>query len=117
MYKAVREQQQYFGLKYKGEPRELSVKERKFYVEALYEEIEEYTKSKSLEEQYDAVLDILVFAIGLLSRHGFDPRGIREVTYANMRKIMGPNAHKRGQFELDLIKPDGWVGPDLRRFL
>ena len=37
----------------------------------------------------------------------------RRVNAANAAKELGPLT-KRGSFELDLVKPEGWTAPDLR---
>jgi len=116
MYKAVRAQHKYFGLLYHGLPRHLSPDEKVFYTKALREEVDEYGYAVSLEDEYDALLDVMVFALGALLRHGFEPQGIEEVVNANMQKIVGP-LDKRGGFKLDLQKPEGWQPPNLKKYL
>lgn len=117
MYDTVKKQHEKFGLLYSGAPRHLSQEEKMFYIEAIKEETMEYFQAQTLTDEYDAVLDILVFTIGLMLRHGFDPKGIQEVVRANMTKELGPNLGKRNDFQLDLFKPEGWKAPELGRFL
>ncbi len=112
MFNLVKKQHKKFGLEYDGGPRHLKKEEKAFYVEALLEEVREYEESNLAIDEYDAILDILVFALGALQRHGFDPKGIEAVVEANMKKELGPLT-KRGSFKLDLIKPEGWEPPDL----
>lgn len=76
----------------------------------------EYLMADNPLEEYDALLDILVFTLGTLERHGFPLDGIEEVIAANMQKVIGPNA-RRGGFELDLKKPEGWKAPDLSKYI
>jgi len=117
MYEEVKKQHKHFGLLYSGPARSLDIDEKYFYLDAMREEIEEYEASVDLEDEYDALLDLMVFAIGAMLRHGFSPDGIKEVVRANMQKELGPIDGKRQEFELDLRKPSGWTAPDLKKFL
>ena len=117
IYNLVRKQHQHFGLSYAGKPRHLDNKEKNFYIEALHEEIEEYNSAIDLEEEYDSLLDMLVFTLGAMQRHGFHIEGLEKVIEANMKKELGPIENKRNDFELDLRKPEGWEHPDLKEFL
>lgn len=116
IYESVKLQQAKFGLLYTGKPRHLSNEEKQFYITALKEEIQEYEEAKLLEDELDAILDILVFAVGAMLRHGFPEKAITEVVKANLKKEIGTN-EKRNDFQLDLIKPLGWEPPNLARFL
>jgi predicted HAD superfamily Cof-like phosphohydrolase len=116
IYDLVKCQLQHFNISYEGPARELSVEERRFRTCCMLEEVTEYLSSPTLEKQYDSLLDLLVFAIGTMVRQGFPIDGIVDVVQANLRKELGPLA-RRGDFELDLIKPDGWVPADLSRYL
>lgn len=111
----VREQHRAFGIAYEGEPRHLSLEEKRFRFACFSEESLEYLLAETLEEEYDALLDLLVFVFGTLERQGLPVDGIVDVVRANMMKELGPNG-KRGGFELDLRKPEGWQAPDLTRW-
>ena len=64
-------------------------------------------------KQYDALLDLIVFAVGTLERHGFPLLpGFTAVMSKNMQKEVGQNGNKRGGFKRDLVKPPGWTGPE-----
>ena len=117
LFTLVAKQQEHFGIRYNGKPRHLSNKEKLFYCNAFNEEVTEYFEAKTLEDEYDALIDLLIFAGGALLRHGFSPAGIEEVVNANMKKELGPIQGKREEFELDLKKPEGWQAPDLSRYL
>lgn len=109
----------HFGINYAGPPRHLSTEEREFRIACLREELQEYIEAGTLIEQYDALLDLIVFALGTLHRQGLPfIDGFTAVMSANMRKKVGGNA-KRGGFSIDLVKPEGFVGPEtaLRRIL
>jgi len=89
--------------------------ERKFRIEAMQEELDEYFVSMTKEDDLDAVVDLVVFALGTLERQGMldsFEEAFNRVMSANMQKELGPN-DKRGSFQLDLVKPEGWVAPDL----
>lgn len=116
MYEAVKNQHKHFDILYEGKPRHLDKDEKDFYFNCFLEEAHEYNDAVSFEEEYDAILDLLVFSLGAMLRHGFSPHGIREVVRANMEKVAGP-LEKRGNFKLDLQKPEGWKPPNLEKFL
>lgn len=117
IYKLVKLQHRKFGLTYTGKPRHLNTAEKDFYIEALNEEIEEYKNAIDLEEEYDSLLDLLVFTLGAMQRHGFKIEGLQKVVEANMKKELGPIENKRNDFQLDLRKPEGWEHPNLKEFL
>lgn len=111
----VKEQHRLFGINYDGEPRELSLEEKRFRFACFSEEALEYLLAETLEDEYDALLDLLVFVFGTMERQGLPIDGFLEVVQANMKKELGPNG-KRGGFELDLRKPEGWQPPDLTKW-
>ena len=102
-----------FDLDNKAGPTKLERDEKSFRVTALLEELNEYKNATSLVDEYDALLDLIVFAVGTLERQGFPLlEGFEAVMHANMAKQVGQNAEKRGGFKRDLVKPYGWVGPE-----
>lgn len=102
-----------FDLAYNGPPRHLDAEERAFRIAAMREELEEYVAAGPLVEQYDALIDLLVFTLGTLYRQGFPIlEGFEAVMSANLKKELGSNGDKRGGFKRDLVKPVGWVGPE-----
>jgi hypothetical protein len=88
--------------------------EKAFRICAMQEELDEYADAKTVEDELDALVDLVVFAIGTSERQGmlhiFD-EAFRRVMHANMQKKVGSNK-KRGSFHIDLIKPEGWTAPD-----
>ena len=66
------------------------------------------------EEVIDGLIDLCVIAIGTLDIAGVDVKAAwNEVYIANMAKERGVKPGRPNPLGLpDLIKPDGWVGPD-----
>ena len=102
-----------FGLENTTGPCDLSKEEKQFRSDAMLEELNEYIAADTLVDQYDALLDLIVFAVGTLERHGFPLQaGFEKVMEANMAKELGQNGEKRGGFKRDLVKPEGWTAPE-----
>lgn len=105
-----------FELANNSGPMSLSVEERAFRIKAMQEELDEYRNAETLVDEYDALLDLIVFAVGTLERHGFPLlAGFQAVMEANMKKNLAgsSDASKRG-FKRDLVKPVGWTGPEAK---
>ena len=99
-----------FGLENTAGPHDLEEDEKQFRATAMLEELDEYVAATTLVDQYDALLDLIVFAVGTLERHGFPLlAGFEKVMEANMAK---ENGEKRGGFKRDLVKPEGWTAPE-----
>jgi predicted HAD superfamily Cof-like phosphohydrolase len=107
-----------YGLAYEGPPRHLSPEEKQYRIACCREEIEEYNEAETLTDQYDALIDLLVFTVGTMYRHGFPVQeGFDAVMACNLQKQPGNNPHKtdkaRAEYKgVDLVKPAGWVGPE-----
>lgn len=97
-------------------PTHLTPEEKVFRLRAMQEELTEYLDSSELVDEYDALLDLLVFTVGTLERHGFPLlAGFQAVMEANLKKELAGSAEasKRG-FSRDLVKPAGWTGPEAK---
>ena len=116
MINLIKAQHKHFNILYTGKPRHLTKEEKVFYHAAFVEEALEYLEAETLEDEYDAILDLMVFTMGAMLRHGFKPEGLVAVVEANLKKTVGPQK-KRGGFELDLVKPEGWTPPNLKAYL
>lgn len=104
-----------FGLENTTGPDHLTKEEKEFRSAAMLEELNEYIAADTLVDQYDALLDLIVFAVGTLERHGFPLQaGFEKVMEANMAKELGQNGEKRGGFKRDLVKPEGWTAPEAK---
>lgn len=125
-----------FGLEYAGRPRVLPEELAKFRTGFMAEELAEYAfggdevdtnilvsivkedlrPPKSLEDQFDALIDLVYVALGTAYLQGFDfNAGWKRVHEANMKKVRAATAvdSKRGS-TYDVVKPDGWQAPDLK---
>ena len=105
-----------YGLEYKDSiSRHLSPEEKEFRVRCLLEEVQEYIAAKTLEEEVDAIIDLIYFALGTSYRHGFNfYDGWKEVHKSNMSKVRAEKKEdSKRDFELDVVKPDNWKAPEL----
>ena len=88
-----------------------------FRLRFIYEEYNETAiavNGNDAEEIVDGLIDICVVAIGTLDAFGVDAdEAWDRVHTANMAKQVGQKDSRPNPLGLpDLIKPDGWVGPD-----
>ena len=89
---------------------EFSARENSFRVTAMQEELDEYIFSTKDEEKVDALIDLIIFAMGTIERLGYldiFEDAFEAIMKSNMTKKVGKN-EKRDNFELDLIKTDEW---------
>lgn len=114
LIKKIEEMNEKFSISPSDVP--FSATEKKFRYDAMVEEIEEYKTSYTPEDELDALIDLVVFAIGTAVRQGWADifeEAYNRVMEANCKKEVGPN-QKRGSFALDLVKPEGWEAADLK---
>lgn len=115
MFDDIQSFHQKYSLDYDGPPRELPAELLRLRRRRLWEEVTEYVNADSLEDQFDALIDLVYIALGTAYLHGFDfPEGWRRVHEANMKKIRAerPDQSRHGS-TYDIIKPAGWTPPDL----
>lgn len=92
----------------------------RFRLDFLHEELDETENASAsgkpldAEEVVDGLIDLCVVAIGTLDALGVDPyKAWDQVHKANMTKEVGVKESRPNPLGLpDLIKPEGWVGPD-----
>lgn len=104
-----------YGIEYNGPPRDLPADIAEFRLKFLKEELEEYELSTSLEDKFDALIDLAYVLYGTAHLHGFNfPEGWRRVHSANMKKVRVEREEdsKRGS-RYDVVKPKGWTPPSL----
>lgn len=92
-----------------------SDEEKQFRYACMLEEVNEYLEAKTREDELDALVDIAVFLFGTVDRMALTDvfyRAYVRVMKANLDKVVGPNT-KRGGYQRDLQKPEGWIPPDL----
>lgn len=119
MWEDIEEFHMQFGIPQTVTP---SVKENEkmmeFRIMFLREELQEFemaVEAGHTVEAFDALLDLVYVAIGTAYLCNFPwDKGWDVVHAANMmkRKVKNEDESKR-QSEYDVIKPDGWVAPDL----
>ena len=94
----------------------------KLYCDLIDEEYNDEFKA-ALEandrvEQLDALIDILVVTIGAIHSGGFDAEGAwKEVMSTNFAKIDKETGKVRKREDGKVLKPVGWVPPELAPFV
>lgn len=85
-----------------------------FRINFLQEELNEMKNAESAEDVVDALIDLCVVAIGTLDAYNVDAnKAWDEVLEANLNKEVGVKASRPNPLGLpDLIKPEGWKGPN-----
>lgn len=93
----------------------------KLYLDLMEEEWRELKTGllmENREEQLDALLDFVVVTIGAIHSAGFDGEGgWKEVMATNFAKIDRGTGKVRKREDGKVLKPVGWVPPDLTPFL
>lgn len=106
------------GLEAPDQPTRLNPTRKDWAVAAFNEEVYEFLKADTLEDEVDACIDLIYFAAGRLHEMGVDGAAhFLEVHNPNMRKVRGELSKRPGSQGYDAVKPDGWVGPDHGRVL
>jgi predicted HAD superfamily Cof-like phosphohydrolase len=97
-----------------------NVDQYKLYLELIGEEVAELITACAKEdqvEQLDALIDILVVTIGAIRSAGWDAEGAwKEVMSTNFAKI-GKDGKVRKREDGKVLKPVGWVPPNLKPFV
>jgi len=93
----------------------------KLYVNLIdeeFKELKEAINNNDLLETLDALEDILVVTIGAIHSAGFDGEGAwKEVMSTNFAKIDKETGKVRKREDGKVLKPVGWVAPELTPFL
>jgi predicted HAD superfamily Cof-like phosphohydrolase len=91
------------------------------YVQLIGEETGELADAINAQdkvETLDALIDILVVTIGAIHSMGADAEGAwKEVMSTNFAKIDRETGRVRKREDGKVLKPIGWVAPELRPFL
>ena len=91
------------------------------YFNLIQEEMKELFAAvlvQDRKEQLDALIDILVVTIGAIHSAGFDAEGAwKEVMQTNFAKIDKETGKVRKREDGKVLKPLGWVPPDLKPFI
>lgn len=93
----------------------------KLYVNLIkeeYTELSEAINNNDQVETLDALIDILVVTIGAIHSMGSDAEGAwKEVMKTNFAKIDSETGKVRKREDGKVLKPIGWVAPNLAPFL
>ena len=98
-----------------------SEKQYSMYIKLIDEEHQELLEATLAEdrvEQLDALIDILVVTIGAIHSMGADAEGAwTEVMSTNFAKIDKETGKVRKREDGKVLKPIGWVPPELAPFV
>ena len=87
-------------------------------IDEEHQELLEATLSDDRVEQLDALIDILVVTIGAIHSAGYDAEGAwKEVMMTNFAKIDRDTGKVRKREDGKVLKPVGWVPPNLKKFV
>jgi len=111
-----------YGIQYDGPPRRLPKDVEVFRDARLVEELEEIQDAyvhQDMTGVLDGFVDLIYIALGTLHLHGYDfNEAWKRVQQANMSKERASNKNPGKYQKLgcnqDIVKPLGWVAPDLK---
>jgi predicted HAD superfamily Cof-like phosphohydrolase len=87
-------------------------------IEEEHQELKDAIADNNVVEQLDALIDILVVTIGAIHSAGFDGEGAwKEVMKTNFAKIDRETGKVRKREDGKVLKPLGWVAPNLTPFI
>ena len=102
-------------------PTRLSPNRKTWAGRAFREEVQEFEDAETMEDEVDAIIDLIYFAAGRLHEMGVDGGAhFQEVHRPNMRKVRGTlqkRSHGLGVEGYDAVKPDDWTGPNHARLI
>jgi predicted HAD superfamily Cof-like phosphohydrolase len=100
---------------------EFDLAQFKMYLGLIQEEFKELqvaVENNDQLETLDALIDILVVTIGTIHSMGADAEGAwKEVMSTNFAKIDKDTGKVRKREDGKVLKPIGWVAPDLKPFV
>jgi predicted HAD superfamily Cof-like phosphohydrolase len=87
-------------------------------IQEEYTELQVAVNNNDRLETLDALIDILVVTIGAIHSMGSDAEGAwKEVMKTNFAKIDNETGKVRKREDGKVLKPVGWVPPDLKPFV
>ena len=87
-------------------------------IDEEHQELLEATLADDQVQQLDALIDILVVTIGAINSMGADGEGAwKEVMMTNFAKIDRDTGKVRKREDGKVLKPVGWVPPNLKKFV
>lgn len=102
-------------------PRKLGPAALQWASDVFEEETRELNDARTVEDQLDAILDLIYFALGRVAEMGVPPevadQAFERIHEANMQKVRGVKSGRSDQRGFDMVKPPGWKPPDLKGLL
>ena len=87
-------------------------------IDEEHQELLEATLADDQVQQLDALIDILVVTVGAIHSMGADAEGAwKEVMMTNFAKIDRDTGKVRKREDGKVLKPVGWVPPNLKKFV
>ena len=87
------------------------------YINLIKEEVQELEDSRTRQGDLDALIDIIVVAIGAIHSAGFNGEcAWNEIMRTNFAKVDPVTGKIRKRGDGKILKPDGWTPPDLAPF-
>lgn len=86
------------------------IAEKQFRTVCMQEELLEYMTAQTRESELDALVDLVVFALGTVERHGMSAvfeQAFDRVIESNLTKSVG-SKKSRGSYTHDLVKNENW---------
>lgn len=106
---------QIIGLPQLERPGSLDPHRKAHAVDHLTEELDEYAQARTVEDEVDALVDLIYVAAGRLYEMGTDAEAHwDEVHGANMKRVRGEKSTRPNSLGYDAVKPDGWLEPNHR---
>ena len=95
----------------------LNKEQYQLYCNLIREEFDELCESDNIVDDLDALVDILVVTIGAIHSLGANGEGAwNEVMRTNFAKIDPETGKVRKREDGKVLKPEGWMPPDLEPF-
>lgn len=95
-----------------------NLEQYQMYCNLIREEFDELVASDNAVDDLDALIDIIVVAIGAIHSLGADGEGAwKEVMSTNFAKIDKLTGKVRKREDGKVLKPIGWVAPNLKPFV
>ena len=117
-YMDVADFQRAFGQPVADAPAALDRPTKRRRLAWMREELEELEAAETIEDQADAIIDLVYFAMGCLTEMGVPPEGVWQAVHkANMAKLWPDGVHVDAVGKV--IKPAGWRNPegDIRDYI
>lgn len=101
-----------FSVPYKEKPTFLPEERVRKRSSWMQEEIKEFLESQSLDEQADAMIDLIYLALGTLVEMGVRPEELFDIVHeANMSKLWEDGKPRYRESDGKVIKPSTWQDP------